>query len=169
MSASSGKLKIAVIGAGNIAQKHLPVLLDLPDVEVSALVDPNPEMLHETGDRFGTENRLGSYEPLLEDERPDAVFVLVSVLAVADVAADFLHADIPTFLEKPPGIYTRQTQRLADLAREHNVLAMVGVNRRFYSSGLRGREMLLEQGPIRTVSLEAHEDLDRIRKGTKFR
>jgi len=168
MSANSGKLKVAVVGTGNIAQKHLPVLLDLPDVEISALVDMDPQMLQETGDQFGIENRLESYETLLGDDRPDAVFVLVSVLAVPRVATDFLRAGVPTFLEKPPGIYTHQTQRLADLAREHNVLAMVGVNRRFYSNGLRGREMLLEEGPIRTVSLEAHEDLDRIRKGTKF-
>ena len=161
-------LKVAVVGAGSIAQKHLHVLVDLPDVELCALVDVNSQALHETGEAFGIETRLTSYEPLLQDSRPDAVFVLVSVLAVADVAGDFIGSGIPTLLEKPPGIYTHQTRRLADLARETGTLAMVGVNRRFYSTALRGREMLLEAGPIRTVTVEAHEDLARIRGWDKF-
>lgn len=168
MPQAAGNLKIAVIGAGNIAQKHLPVLKDLPGVEVSALVDRNPQALQEAGERFGIGRRLESYGPLLAEDRPDAAFVLVSVLAVADVAADCLGAGIPTFLEKPPGIHTCQTQQLAELARENRILAMVGVNRRFYSNVLRGRELLLEAGPIQTVSLEAHEDVERIRMGTKF-
>ena len=162
------KLKVAVVGAGHIAQKHLEVLKDLPDVELVALADPDPETLNETGDRFGIETRLESYEALLREDPPDAAFVLVSVLAVAEVAGDFIKAGIPTLLEKPPGLYTWQTRRLADKARRRRTLAMVGVNRRFYSNVLKGREMLLEAGPIRTVTLEAHEDLDRIRKGTKF-
>ncbi|MBI2193610.1 MAG: Gfo/Idh/MocA family oxidoreductase [Planctomycetes bacterium] len=160
-------LHVAVIGAGNIAQKHLAVLRDLPDIHL-ALADRDARMLQETGERFGVERRHDSIRPLLEDDRPDAVFVLVSVLAVSEVASAFLRAGVPTFLEKPPGLHTRQTRDLARLARERKTLAMVGVNRRFYSAILRGRGMLLEAGPVRSVTVEAHEDLDRIRKGTKF-
>jgi predicted dehydrogenase len=45
---------------------------------------------------------------------------------------------------------------------------MVGVNRRFYSTALRCRELLLEAGPVRTVTIEAHEDLDRLQNSSKF-
>ncbi len=168
MSADQENLRVAVVGAGHIAQKHLEVLKDLPHVEISALVDSNAPALQETGDRFGVETRLASYQGLLESNPPDAAFVLVSVLAVADVAADFIKAGVPTFLEKPPGIHTSQTRRLAELAKENGVTTMVGVNRRFYSNAIRGREMLLEAGPIQTVTLEAHEDLARILPRPKF-
>jgi len=161
-------LKIAVIGGGNIAQQHLPVLVDLPQAEVATLVDANAQTLEETADRFAIPRRLRSHEDLLEKDPPDAVFVLVSVLQVAEVAAACIQAGIPTFLEKPPGLYTAQTRQLADLARQHNTLAMVGVNRRFYSTLLRGRELLLETGPIHSVQVEAHEDLQRIRVRAKF-
>ena len=161
-------LRVAVIGGGHIAQLHLAVLRDLPGVEVCALVDRDPGMLAETADRFEIPTRLSSHAALLEEDRPDAVFVLVSVLQVASVAAEFLRAGIPTFLEKPPGLYTSQTRELAVLAGEHSAPSMVGVNRRFYSNLLRGRELLLEAGPIRSVTVEAHEDLNRVRGNPKF-
>lgn len=161
-------LNIAVVGAGNIAQRHLKVLTDLREGRVTTLVDTNPRVLEETGARFGVSNRLSSHEGLLEGDRPDAVFVLVSVLHVAPVAADFIRAGIPTFLEKPPGLYTSQTRALADLARAAGTPAVVGVNRRFYSTLLKGRELVLESGPVQSVTVDAHEDIRRVRENPKF-
>lgn len=161
-------LNIAVVGAGNIAQQHLKVLADLREGRVTTLVDSNPRVLEETGARFGVSNRLNSHVGLLEGGRPDAVFVLVSVLQVAPVAADFIRAGIPTFLEKPPGLYTSQTRELADLARAVGTPAMVGVNRRFYSTLLEGRERVLESGPVQSVTVDAHEDIRRVRENPKF-
>jgi virulence factor len=161
-------LNIAVIGAGNIAQQHFPVLKDLPEIGSITLVDADAETLQHTGDRFDIDRRLSSVDDLLKADNLDAVFVLVSVLAVHEVASRFLRAGIPTFLEKPPGLHTWQTQELADLARESATLSMVGVNRRFYSTSMEARDTALASGPIQTVTVEAHEDVERVRSGTKF-
>lgn len=155
-------LSIAVVGAGHIAQQHLKVLTDLPECKVVSLVDSGPETLTSSAERFGVPNRFDTVDDLLDGARPDAVFVLVSVLAVADVAARFLSEGIPTFTEKPPGLYTHQTRSLADLARETGTPAMVGVNRRFYSTLREGRERIQASGPIRSVTVDAHEDLSRL-------
>ncbi len=161
-------LKIAVIGGGNIAGQHLPVLKDLPEARVVALVDSDPRVLQNTADRYEISGRWLSHTDMLEREKPDAVFVLVSVLHVASVAADFIRSGVPTFLEKPPGLYTADTRELADLALQNHTLAMVGVNRRFYSVQLRGRERLLDTGPVQSVAVEAHEDVARVRANPKF-
>ncbi len=161
-------MKVAVIGGGKIARQHLPVLKDLPEADVVALADSNAQALRECAERFDIAGRWDCHGELLEKERPDAVFVLVSMLAAADVAADFIRAGVPTFLEKPPGLYTWQTRELAELARQHGTPAMVGVNRRFYSSHIRGREILLEVGPVHSVTVEAHEDVERVRTRSKF-
>lgn len=153
--AVSAPLDIALVGAGKIARWHLPVLCQLPGVRVSALADPQAGRVEELAGRFGIERRLDSYLPLLEGPQPDAVFVLVSILHTAEVAASFIAAGIPTFIEKPPGLYTEETRRLAALARERGALVMVGLNRRFYSTLLQGRQLLLEAGPVRSVAVEA--------------
>lgn len=161
-------LKVAVIGVGNIAQKHLEALRDIPEAEVTTLVDMDPQRLSQTAERFEIPQRLQSHQDLLVKNRPDAVFVMVSVLKVAEVAGDFIREKIPTFLEKPPGLYTRQTRDLAVLAGKNAVPAMVGVNRRFYSTLMKGRDIILSSGPLRSVTVEAHEDVQRVRQNPKF-
>jgi predicted dehydrogenase len=156
------RLRIAVIGAGNIAQSHLAVLTNHPECEVAVLCDRDPQILATTGDRFGIAERLSDPEALLGRDDLDAVYVLVSVLHVSAVAGTFIAAGIPTFLEKPPGIYSSDTAHLAELQQRHGTIAMVGLNRRFYVTQLEARRRLLDLGPVATVTVDAHEDLTRV-------
>jgi predicted dehydrogenase len=156
------RLRVAVIGAGNIAQQHLPVLTNHPACEVVALCDRDPRMLAATGGHFGIGERLDDAGALLRRDDLDAVYVLVSVLAVAGVAGTFIDAGMPTFLEKPPGIYSSDTARLAELQQKRGTVAMVGLNRRFYANQLEARRRLAEVGPVATVTVDAHEDLTRV-------
>ncbi|MCZ6678529.1 MAG: Gfo/Idh/MocA family oxidoreductase [Candidatus Poribacteria bacterium] len=155
-------IRVGVIGAGNIAQFHLPVLKALSDVEIIALCDNDTATLNATSDRFQIANCITSYQELLDDGTLDAVFVLVSVLNVAEITEPFLKASIPTFLEKPPGLYSTDTQRLAAIAAENNCISMVGLNRRFYSTLVKGREWLMEGDGVSSVTVDAHEDISRI-------
>ena len=172
------RLRVAVIGAGNIAQQHLPVLGGYPDCEVAVLCDANPAILAETAERFTAPGaalanqdppeRLTDVRAVLARDDLDAVFVLVSVLAVARVAGQFVAAGMPSFIEKPPGIASAETERLAELQQRHGTVAVVGLNRRFYSSHLEARRRLLAHGPVATVTVEAHEDLTRAVTRDKF-
>ena len=53
-------LLVAVLGAGNIAQQHLPVLKALPECDLVSIVDTNSDTLTESADRFDIPNRYGS-------------------------------------------------------------------------------------------------------------
>lgn len=156
------RLRVAVIGAGNIAQQHLPVLTNHPECEVAVLCDTSPEVLAQTAARFGIGDTAPSLGEVLRRDDIDAVFVLVSVLHVAAIGAACLEAKIPTFMEKPPGICSADTARLAELQHRHGGMAMVGLNRRFYASHLEAHRRLLAAGPIVTVTVDAHEDLARV-------
>jgi predicted dehydrogenase len=163
-------LRVAVIGAGNIAQQHLPVLAAHPDCEVALLCDSDPAALARSAQRLQSLAARGAAAPetvtevgdVLRRDDLDAVFVLVSVLAVSAVAGACLEAGLPTFVEKPPGIASAETARLAELQQRRGTVAVVGLNRRFYSSHLAARERLLALGPLATVTVEAHEDLARV-------
>src|SRR6266545_7058866 len=120
------RLRVAVIGAGNIAQQHLPVLTNHPECEVALLCDLNPAIRAQTAERFKIGEQAETVEQALGRDDVDAVFVLVSVLHVAKVAGTCIAAGMPTFLEKPPGIYSSDTADLAELQHRHGTLAMVG-------------------------------------------
>lgn len=156
------RLRVAVVGAGNIAQQHLPVLTNHPECEVAVLCDSASAVLAQSASRFGIRDTAGSLAEVLRRDDLDAVFVLVSVLAVAKAAAACIEAGVPTFLEKPPGICSADTARLAELQQRHGTVAMVGLNRRFYACHLAARERLVAHGPIATVTVDAHEDMARV-------
>ena len=158
------RLRVAVIGAGNIAQQHLPVLTDHPDCEVAVLCDGNAAVLAETAQRFEIGEQAADADALLRRDDLDAVFVLVSVLQVAAVAGKFIAAGMPTFVEKPPGIYSADTARLAELAEKHGTVATVGLHRRFYSTTQAVRHRLAQQGPLATITVEAHGDFARLNR-----
>jgi virulence factor len=159
------RLRVAVVGAGRIAQHHLAVLTDHPECDVVAISDRDPGALAATGDRFGIAGRLDDANALLRRDDVDAVFVLVSVLAVADVAGTFIDAGMPTLLEKPPGLFSSDTARLAELQHKRGTVAMVGLNRRFHANQLETKRRLTEVGPLATVTVEGHEDLGPYHRG----
>jgi predicted dehydrogenase len=150
-------VRCALIGTKNIAAQHIPVLQALPEAEVAALCDIDSEAVGEMSRRFGVEQTFTSVDDLQAWGEFDAVYVLVSVLAVAKVAERFIRAGTPTFLEKPPGLYSSDTERLAQAVRETGTTAMVGLNRRFYTCLQAGREALLDTGDVVSVTVHADE------------
>lgn len=158
------RLRVAVIGAGNIAQQHLPVLTNHPECEVAVLCDASPAVLAQTAAKFGIANTAPTLADVFRRDDIDAVFVMVSVLHMAAAATACLETGIPTFMEKPPGICSADTARLAELQHRKGGLAMVGFNRRFYSSHLQARARLLAKGPVVSVTVDAHEDLARVNR-----
>ena len=150
-------VRCAVIGTGHIAREHIPVLQALPEAELVALCDINANAVADASKEFGVAQTFTSLDDLESWGEFDAVYVAVSVLAVAEVAERFIRSGTATFMEKPPGLYSSDTVRLADAVRETGTIAAVGFNRRHYSSTLAGRQALLETGDIVSVTVHADE------------
>jgi predicted dehydrogenase len=156
------RLRVAVVGGGRIAREHLRVLTAHPECDVVVLCDRDEAVQRSVADQFRIPERTTSAAALAGRDDLDAVFVMVSLLAAPAVISLFLEAGMPTFLEKPPGLYTADTARLVELAERRGTLAMVGLNRRFYSHHLVVRDYFAAEGPhgpLATVTVEAHEDL----------
>jgi predicted dehydrogenase len=158
------KLKLAIIGLGNIASKHLPVLAKFDDVELFAFCDTNEERLHSVAARYGVKRKFVDVQRLLMEVEVDAIFSLVNVLSTFRVVKACLEVGKHTFLEKPPGISSAETRQLADLANAHDCLTMVGVNRRFYSSVREAQKAIADVGPLVSIVMDAPENLTRVRE-----
>ena len=72
----SKKLKIAVIGTGNIAESHIAAYLKNPNVELYAFCDIRENRLKEMGEKYGV-TRLYTDKDVMLQELPeiDAVSV----------------------------------------------------------------------------------------------
>ena len=94
---------------------------------------------------------------MLDEVRPDGVWVLVSVPSTFAVAAECLRRGVATLLEKPPGLSTGEARRLASLAEAHACPAMVAFNRRFNPYVRRAWEAVTAGGPPAVILVEYHK------------
>ncbi|SVA62278.1 uncharacterized protein METZ01_LOCUS115132, partial [marine metagenome] len=126
------QLRVAVVGAGPKGRQHVNVLHDFEDVDLVALCDPVDEVRDSVGDAFHVPNRYADLDAMLDVETLDAVFLGTPPQLNAPIAQICVERGLHTFLEKPPGMNTEETEALRDAVDRTGVKAMVGLNRRFH-------------------------------------
>ena len=142
-------IRLALIGAGGMANGvHYPSLSEFEDVEIAGICDLDEERLVSTADKFGIDGRYFDYKKMIEDTKPEAVYILMPPHQLFDLSVHCLSRGLHLFIEKPPGITSFQTRQLARHARANDCLTMVGFNRRYIPLMTRVKEMADERGPI---------------------
>ena len=126
------KIKIAIVGAGNISNFHIKGYLQNPNVELYALCDINEKTLMEQGRKYGIE-RLYTDEGKMLAELPeiDAVSVCTwnSAHAPATIAA--LDAGKHVLCEKPMAMNADEAKAMIEASKRNNKKLMVGFVRRY--------------------------------------
>lgn len=158
-----GRLRIGLIGAGNMAERHLEVLKQFDDVDVAALASRGENRLSKLASRFGIAKKYLDYRQMLSTVSLDAVFVLVSILSVFEVSCECISHGIDCLIEKPPGLTSAETTQLLNLSSKASSKHMIGLNRRFYSTIRKAEGLLRKEGPLVSILVEAPEDLEPVR------
>lgn len=156
-------VRIAVVGAGRFAQKHLDVLASFRNVQLVGLANRGGSDLSDMAHRYTIRATFSDYRRMLDETCPEAVFVVVSHFDTVRVAADCLERGTPCLIEKPAGFTSAETAYLARLATENNCLNMVGVNRRYVSVLHNALGSVLQRGPLMGIAIEAPEPIRRQR------
>lgn len=151
--------RIAVIGAGKYARKHLEILALFGNVTLVGVSNRGGSDISSFKQEYGAEATFGNYQEMIEVTQPDAAVVVVSHFETAAVARYCLERGIPCLIEKPAGITSADTAMLAATARQANCLNMVGMNRRFISSFHVAMNTILSHGKLHAITLEAPEDI----------
>ena len=146
------KVRAALVGAGAMANAfHYPSLAEMPDVEMAAICDLVPEKARETAERFGIPKQFADYRRMLDETRPDAVYVLMPPHHLFDIAIDVMKRGHHLFIEKPPGLNAFQNRQMSLCAKRNNVIAMCGFQRRYVPLITALRKRVEDRGPIHTV------------------
>jgi myo-inositol 2-dehydrogenase/D-chiro-inositol 1-dehydrogenase len=93
-------MRVAFVGAGAIARTHIGILADTGLADVVAVCDPAAERASAAAAACGAA-AYAEWEPMLDAERPDAVFVCTPPAHHAPPALGALRRGIPAYLEKP--------------------------------------------------------------------
>lgn len=125
------KIKVGVIGVGNIAMEHLNAYKKNPYVEIYALCDINEKILADRAEKFGVTRTYTSAEEMVKLPELDAVSVCTWNCAHAECAITALNAGKHVLCEKPMAMNADQARRMKEAADKNGKLLMIGFVRRF--------------------------------------
>lgn len=142
------KIKVALIGAGNIANTHLESYAKNPDAEVYAICDINESRLNETADKFGIKRRYKDMDVML-NELPelDAADVCVWNVNHAECAIKALNAGLDVLCEKPMAYNAKEAVMMKEAADKNGKLLMIGFVLR-YSDNAKIAKDFIDNGYI---------------------
>ncbi len=136
--------RIALIGAGGVAQRHAQVLSGLPGVDVVAVADPLPEAARVLADACGARACAETDEALDVGVGVDAAYVCVPPFAHGPAETAVLERGLPLFVEKPVALDLDTAERLAELVEQAGVVTATGYHWRHLDVVERAQQLLTE-------------------------
>lgn len=121
---NSQKVRVAVIGAGNMGKNHLRNYFLLPGAELVGLADINPAA-KQLADEYNTAY-FDDYKKMLDKVTPEAVSIVVPTPFHAEVATEVMKRGIHCLLEKPIASTIKEADELIAMAKAMNVVFTVG-------------------------------------------
>lgn len=125
------RIKIGIIGVGNIAETHIAAYLKNPKVELYAFCDINRDRLTGMGEKYGITRLFTDKDEMLKLSEIDAVSICTwnSEHAPCTIAA--LNAGKHVLCEKPMATNVEDAVAMKEAAERNGKLLMIGFVRRF--------------------------------------
>lgn len=149
---------IWLIGTGLMGIEYAKVLNDL---NLNYIVIGRGEL---SANKFETETGhkviTGGLDKFLSTKPslPDAAIVAVGVEALTETAMKLLKYGVLNILQEKPGVgYPSEIDSFVDLTSEKKANVLLAYNRRFYSSVIKTKEIILEDGGISSFNFEFTE------------
>ena len=125
------KLKIGVVGNGNISGVHLRAYSLNPNVEIYALCDINEKAMKRRAEEYGVTRLFTDVNEMVKLPELDAVSVCTWNAAHAECAIAALNAGKHVLCEKPMAMNADEARRMQEAAEKSGKLLMIGFVRRF--------------------------------------
>ena len=151
MERNMEKLKIGIVGAGNIANNaHLPAYKDCKNAVPTAICDINFERAQETARKHGIGQVYASVEEMLEKADIDAVDICTWNNAHAPACIAAAKAGKHVLCEKPLALNLTQALEMERAVEEAGIVFMLAVPSRFGYENMYVRDMY-ERGELGEV------------------
>src|SRR5438445_12909954 len=109
---TAGKLRVALVGCGQIADAHLAEIGKLPLAEVVAVCDRERDLASQAAARFAVPKIFDDLEEMLVSTRPDVVHITTPPHTHKPIAIEVLKAGAHAYVEKPFAIDLAETEEV---------------------------------------------------------
>ena len=148
-------LRVAMIGAGGFAVRHLELLARERGVHVTGHVARTPGSAEAQAARFGG-RAYADVHALLDAERIDAAWLCLPPGAHGAIEEALVAAGVPFFVEKPLSADADTAERIAEAVAARGLVTAVGYHWRAFETIPEVRARLAAGPPVRLVSAAWH-------------
>ncbi|PHR56627.1 MAG: oxidoreductase [Robiginitomaculum sp.] len=139
-------IKVALLGCGNWGKNLLRTFSNLG--VLAAIVDANPEQVKKYAKEYDV--KALRFEEVLASPDIQAIVIALPAEQHAQAALRAIEAGKHVFIEKPLALLVEDGEKIRDLAREKNVIVMVG-HLLQYHPGFIQLKKLVEEGALGTI------------------
>ena len=129
------KFKVGLVGAGGVTELHLEGYKGNPErIAVTAICDPNEEILNHRADKYGIPQRYTNLEAFIKESGVDVAVVCTPTSLRKQIVLPLLEAGIPLFVEKPFSDTLSDAVEITEKAKQLGIPVAVNQNfRRHYT------------------------------------
>jgi len=140
------KLRIGIIGCGQMGRWHFEAYKQNPNVELVAFVDTDYRKAEELSKK--TSGKVyKTHKDMIQNERLDGVSICTVPSSHKEIALGCLNAGINVLCEKPLAISATQAKEMVYKANEKKLLSLTAFKFRFFDEVLKARG-LIQKGSL---------------------
>lgn len=128
------QIKVAVIGAGFMADEHIKAFADIPDIALLGIHSRTRTRAEALAQKHGMPQVYDSIDALYAGTQADLAIIAVPELSANAVCKDAFKYPWQALIEKPAGFNLQDAEDIAAAADRAGRKAYVALNRRHYSS-----------------------------------
>jgi len=136
------KIRVAFVGTGGRSCTHIDRLKDFGDVELVGFMDVIPARAQEKQVRAGQGKAYEGYIEMLDEARPDVLYVCVPPAEHGLIEREALARGIHLFVEKPIALSMDLAEEIYALAKAKGVVTCVGFQDRYLDLVAQAREWM---------------------------
>ena len=137
-------IRVGIVGFGFMGRMHLGCWMQMPDVEVAAICDTNPNVAKTVQEQIGNIPGLPEqvdmsaikfytdFAAMLSQEQLDAVSITLPTHLHADLTCQALEAGVHVLCEKPMALDAQQCRKMIDAAAKTGKCLMIAHCIRFW-------------------------------------
>jgi predicted dehydrogenase len=162
----SRRVRAVHVGCGGHSFRNILPSYRYAPIELLAVCDVRAERAETFAREFGAERWYTDYRALLEDERPEAVFLVTGYLpdgrpTYPELAIRALAAGAHVWMEKPPAATTAEIREVRAAAEHAGRQVMVGLKKAFFPAirKAKGISRSPEFGPVTSITARYPQSL----------
>ena len=152
------KLNVGFLGAGEMAQIHAEILLDMPGVEITAFTARHKKSAAEVIKRLELKkaDAYTDFDQMLDENDLDLLYICLPPAAHQGELEKAAQRGINIFIEKPIAINESRASSMVEAVEEAGVISQVGYHYRF-AEGVKQLKKLIDSGQAgQTALLQGH-------------